>query len=141
MLAVRKSPDPRFQAFHVFPARRGFMAFEAISNVLKLSVERKETVAVVKLRGRLLAGMGGQLYSTVCPLIPEYKRIVMDLCELEYMDSMGLGTLVRLYVSARAGGCSLELIHLGKRVKELLGMTHLMGVFTVIGENSGTMRF
>ena len=117
------------------------MADKAASNVLKLSVERKETVAVVKLRGRLLAGMGGQLYAAVCPLIPEYKRIVMDLCELEYMDSMGLGTLVRLYVSAKAGGCSLELIHQGKRVKELLGMTHLMGVFTVIGENSGTMRF
>ena len=117
------------------------MAEEAVANVLKLSVERKETMAVVKLRGKLLAGMGGQLYSTVCPLIPEYKRIVMDLCELEYMDSMGLGTLVRLYVSAKSGGCTLELIHLGKRVKELLGMTHLLGVFTVVGENSGTIRF
>jgi len=117
------------------------MAEEAVANVLKLSVERKETMAVVKLRGKLLAGMGGQLYSTVCPLISEYKRIVMDLCELEYMDSMGLGTLVRLYVSAKSGGCTLELIHLGKRVKELLGMTHLLGVFTVVGENSGTIRF
>jgi anti-anti-sigma factor len=65
----------------------------------------------------------------------------MDLCELSYMDSMGLGTLVRLYVSAKAGGCSLELIHLGKRVKELLGMTHLLGVFTIIGEHSGPIRF
>jgi anti-sigma B factor antagonist len=54
---------------------------------------------------------------------------------------MGLGTLVRLYVSAKSGGCTLELIHLGKRVKELLGMTHLLGVFTVVGENSGTIRF
>jgi anti-sigma B factor antagonist len=116
------------------------MADQAIANVLKVSVERKETVAIVRLRGKLLAGMGGKLYSTVCPLIPEYGRIVMDLCELEYMDSMGLGTLVRLYVSAKAGGCSLELIHLGKRVKELLGVTHLLGVFTVVGENSGTIR-
>ena len=117
------------------------MAHEAVANVLTLSVERKEAMAVVRLRGKLLAGMGGQLYSTVCPLIPECKRIVMDLGDLSYMDSMGLGTLVRLYVSAKANGCSLELTHLGKRVRELLGMTHLLGVFTVIGEHSGTIRF
>ena len=116
------------------------MADQAVANVLKLSVERKENVAIVRLRGKLLAGMGGKLYSAVCPLIPEYGRVVMDLCELDYMDSMGLGTLVRLYVSAKAGGSSLELSHLGKRVKELLGVTHLLGVFTVIGENSGTLR-
>jgi anti-sigma B factor antagonist len=117
------------------------MADEAVANVLSLSIERKGTTAVVKLRGKLLAGMGGQLCAKVTPLIPECKRIVMDLSELSLMDSMGLGTLVRLYVSAKSGGCSLELIHLGKRVKELLGMTHLLGVFTIIGEHSGTIRY
>jgi anti-sigma B factor antagonist len=117
------------------------MADEAVQNILTVSIERKDSTAVVKLRGKLVSGMGGQLCSTVTPLIPECKRIVLDLCEVSYMDSMGLGTLVRLYVSAKSGGCSLELIHLGKRVKELLGVTHLLGVFTVIGEHSGTIRY
>jgi anti-anti-sigma regulatory factor len=53
---------------------------------------------------------------------------------------MGLGTLVRLYVSSRSAGCSLELINLGKRVRELLGLTHLLSVFTVIGEHGGMIR-
>jgi len=66
---------------------------------------------------------------------------VLDLGEVAYMDSMGLGTMVRLYVSAKTGGCSLELTHLSKRVKELLGVTHLLGVFTVIGEKTGTIRY
>ena len=48
---------------------------------------------------------------------------------------------MRLYVSAKAGGCILALMHLGKRVKELLGVTHLLGVLTVIGEHSGTLRY
>ena len=55
------------------------MAHKAVASVLKVSVERKETLAIIRLRGKLLAAMGGRLYSTVCPLIPELKRIVMDL--------------------------------------------------------------
>jgi len=117
------------------------MANEAFANVLSVSVEREGTTAVVRLRGKLLAGMGGQLCAKVSPLIPDCKRIVLDLGEVAYMDSMGLGTMVRLYVSCKAAGCTLELTHLGKRVKELLGMTHLLGVFTVIGEHSGSIRY
>lgn len=117
------------------------MADEAVANVLSVSIEREGATAVVRLRGKLLAGMGGQLCAKVCPLIPECKRIVLDLGEVAYMDSMGLGTMVRLYVSAKAGGCDLELIHLSKRAKELLGVAHLLGVFTVIGEHSGTIRY
>jgi anti-sigma B factor antagonist len=117
------------------------MADEAVANVLSISIERQEAMAVVRLRGKLLAGMGGRLCGCVTPLIAEYKRIVLDLGEVESMDSLGLGTMVRLYVSAKAGGCSLELTHLGKRVRELLGVTHLLGVFTVIGEQGGTIRY
>ena len=38
-------------------------------------------------------------------------------------------------------GCSLELIHLGKRIRELLGMTHLLKCFTIIGEQGVTLGF
>jgi anti-anti-sigma regulatory factor len=48
---------------------------------------------------------------------------------------MGLGALVRLYASARSVGCSLELIHLSKQIQHLLGLTNLLSIFTIIGEN------
>jgi anti-anti-sigma regulatory factor len=48
---------------------------------------------------------------------------------------MGLGTLVRLYVSAKSAGCSLELTHLSKQIRHLLGLTNMFSIFTVIGEN------
>jgi len=51
------------------------------------------------------------------------------------MDSMGLGTLVGLYTSARAAGCELQLLNIGKRIRELLGLTNLLSVFTIIGEH------
>jgi anti-sigma B factor antagonist len=68
-------------------------------------------------------------------LIPGTKRIVLELTRVEYMDSMGLGSLVRLYVSTKAAGCELELINFGPRIRQLLDLTGLLSVFTVCGEN------
>jgi anti-anti-sigma regulatory factor len=51
------------------------------------------------------------------------------------MDSMGLGTLVRAYVSARSAGCTLELMNLGKQVRLLLGTAHLLSAFAIVGEH------
>jgi anti-sigma B factor antagonist len=94
-------------------------------------------VALVICHGRLVAGTADTLTSTVRPLIPKSKRIILKLEDVSQTDSMGLGTLVRLYVSAKSAGVSLELMHLGKQLQNLLGITHLLNVFTVIGE-SGT---
>ncbi|MDE3187393.1 MAG: STAS domain-containing protein [Acidobacteriota bacterium] len=106
-----------------------------------VEVEEKVGVAVVRCHGRLVAGVGDALYSRVKQLMPEHKRIVLDLTDVAHMDSMGLGTLVRLYVSAKGAGCTLELINLGKRVRELLGMTNLLGVFTELGDKGISIRF
>jgi anti-sigma B factor antagonist len=92
-------------------------------------------VAVVLCHGRLVLGVEDVLSRAVRELIPDNRRIILDLSDLTHTDSMGLGTLVRLYVSARGAGCRLELMHLSKQIRYLLGLTHLFSVFTVIGEN------
>ena len=111
------------------------MSDKAVVSALTLEIVRTGTTAVVHCNGKLVAGVNDILYTQVSQLIPETKRIILDLTKLERVDSMGLGTLVRLYVSARAAGCDLELVNLGKRVRQLLGMTNLMSFFTIIGEN------
>ena len=104
--------------------------------VLTVDVERcTGDVFVVRCHGRLVAGETHVLASKVVPLIPLTRRIVLDLSDLKHTDSMGLGSLVRLYVSAKSAGCSLELMHLSKQIQHLLGLTHMLSVFTVIGEN------
>ncbi len=90
-------------------------------------------VAVVKCSGKLTAEVTGVLRSEVKSLLPHTQRIVLDLSEVAYMDSAGLGTIVGLYVSARTARCDLELINLNKRVKELLGITNVLGVFESCG--------
>jgi anti-sigma B factor antagonist len=110
------------------------MPHSATGPVLTIDVERIGEVAVVHCHGRLVAGATDVLYLGVKELVPGTKRIILDLTELEHTDSMGIGTLVRLYVSAKAAGCSLELINLSKQIRSLLGLTDLLSIFTVVGE-------
>lgn len=110
-------------------------------NTLTFSVEHKGHTALVHCRGRLVAGLCGEFYDKIRELIPESKRIVLDLTDLAFVDSMGLGTLVRLQVSAKSGGSCIELINLGKQIRELLGITHLLGLFGDMCEKGVTMKF
>jgi anti-sigma B factor antagonist len=110
------------------------MADATEAKVLTLDVDRTGDVAVVRLHGKLKFGVNDVLYSKVSWLIPQSKCIVLDLTDLAQMDSTGLGTLVRLYVSAKSHGCELQLIHLRQRIRELLALTNMLSVFTVIGE-------
>jgi len=112
------------------------MSHEAAASLLALDIERAGNVAVVRCHGKLVAGVSDILYAEVSQLIPDAKRIVLDLTDLTHMDSMGVGAIVRLYVSAKAAGCDLELINLGKRIRQLLGVTNLLSVFTAIGGNA-----
>jgi anti-sigma B factor antagonist len=111
------------------------MSDKAATSLLTFEVERTGSTAVVRCHGRLVAGDTDRFYGAIKQLIPDSKRIVLDLSDLARVDSIGLGTLVRLYVSAKSAGCSLELIHLGKQIRELLGMTNLLEVFSTIGES------
>jgi anti-sigma B factor antagonist len=107
---------------------------EAAPSRLRVDIERDGDAAVVRCGGKLVAGVNDFLYTEVGRLIPVSKRIVLDLTELSYMDSMGLGTIIRLYVSAKSAGCEMELVNIGLRIRQLLGMTNLLSVFTVCGE-------
>lgn len=111
------------------------MSDQETTRRLTLEVELADTAAIVRCHGRLVAGENNQLDNKIRQLIPGKKRIVLDLTDVTMMDSTGLGTMVRLYVTARSAGCNLELIHLSKRIRELLGLTNLLSVFTIIGEN------
>lgn len=112
------------------------MSQETVASRLTLDIDCAADAAVVRCSGRLVAGVNNSLYIKVSELIPHHKRIVLDLRGLTFMDSMGLGTLVRLYVAARSAGCRLELLNLGKRIRELLGIANLLSVFTIIGEDN-----
>lgn len=101
---------------------------------LNLRIHAEGDEATIICSGKLVAGVTDTLSREVRELIPRSKHIVLDLTELTYMDSMGLGAIARLVVSAKTGGCRLELINLSARVRELFKITNLFSAFEVCGE-------
>ena len=108
---------------------------EESQKVLTFEIERDGDAILVKCHGRLVAGTSQELYQEVKQLLPQTKLVVVDLAELTYVDSMGLGTLVRLYVSARQQGCEFKLLHLSKQLRNVLKMTNLLSVFAQAEEH------
>jgi anti-sigma B factor antagonist len=109
---------------------------ETTKDRLTIHIERFPEVAVVRCKGELVAGVTDLLYRDVKELFPEVQRIVLDLKELTYMDSSGIGVIVRIFVSSKSAQCNLELANISGRVRQLLGITHLLAALQVIGENN-----
>jgi anti-anti-sigma factor len=90
---------------------------------------------IVKCIGKLIAGHTGILRDEVKGLIPQSKKIVLDLTNLTQMDSLGLGTLVSLYVSAKTSGTTLVLVNLSPRVRDLFRITKVGSIFEDYAEH------
>jgi len=99
---------------------------------LTLATTTEGEVAIVRCTGRLVAGNTGILQDEVRGLLPGPKRIVLDLADLSYMDSSGLGTIIGLHTSAKSQGARLELNNLNARVRELFKITNVLSLFEVV---------
>jgi len=95
------------------------------------TVEHDNKVTTVRCHGRLVNQTAGELRDFVKALIPQGGTIVLDLTDVDFMDSLGLGTLVGLKVSAiHQGYCTLELVNLTPRIQELVKLTSLTKLFS-----------
>ncbi|NYF88100.1 STAS domain-containing protein [Tunturiibacter empetritectus] len=96
---------------------------------LTYEIKREGETAVVTCHGRLVAGLTDVFYQELKEVAASSKVLVLDLGDLTYVDSMGLGTIVRLYAHAKGAGCEFQLLHLGKQLRNLLKMTNLLSTF------------
>ena len=88
-------------------------------------------VTVVDLNGKMTLGEGDELLrDKVNSLIQQgQKKIILNLSEVPYIDSAGLGEIVRTYTTVSRQGGSLKLLNLTKRIQDLLAITKLLTVF------------
>jgi anti-anti-sigma factor len=93
---------------------------------LTYDIKREGETAVVTCHGRLVAGLTDGFYKDLKEVVSSSKVLVLELEDLTYVDSMGLGTIVRLYAHAKGAGCEFQLLHLGKQLRNLLKMTNLL---------------
>jgi anti-sigma B factor antagonist len=99
---------------------------------LKLTTQTNDGVLVVDCIGRIVFGEESSLLrETMKKAIAENNRVVLNLGEVSYIDSGGLGTLVALRATALNAGGTIKLANLTKRVGDLLQVTKLLTVFEV----------
>jgi anti-sigma B factor antagonist len=101
-------------------------------------------VVVLDLKGRVTLGEGDELLKDkVNSLLQQNsKKIVLNLAEVPYIDSAGLGEIVRTYTTVSRQGGSLKLLNLTKRITDLLSITKLLTVFeTFESENDAVRSF
>lgn len=95
------------------------------SSQLSMTIDRTPTEIIVHCAGKVTSETTQSLRSTAKPLFSPDKTVVLDLTNVSYLDSSGLGAIVGLYVSAKAAKSHLKLINLNERLKELFSITRL----------------
>ena|SRR5215216_5052659 len=90
-----------------------------------------EGVSVLDLSGKIVLGEGdGQVRDRIKDLLSDgQRRILLNLGEVNYIDSAGLGALISSYTTTKREGGQLKLVNLTKRIQDLLAITKLITVF------------
>ena len=100
---------------------------------MKISTRQVDGVTVVDCSGRITLGEGSiTLRETVSGLLAKgQKKILLNLGDVNYIDSSGIGELVSAFTTVRKQGGDLKLLNLTKKVHDLLQITKLYTVFDV----------
>ena len=100
---------------------------------LRMTDRDVNAVKVLDIEGRIVLGEeSNALREKLKSLIAEEKKkIVLNMANIKYIDSSGLGTLVAAHCSAKTRGASLRLCHLGSKFQEVLQITKLVTIFEV----------
>ena len=105
---------------------------------MNIETRKKGDIVIVDFQGRLAVGVGDELLpALVEQLLQEgNKKILLNLSEMDYIDSNGLGELVQSLKTSKRHGASLVLLKPQDRVRKTLTLTNLLPMFSVF-ENEG----
>ena len=109
---------------------------------VKLSTRQVGDVSVVDVAGRITLGEGSSaLRETLREMVSKnQKKILLNLGDVSYIDSSGIGELVSGFTTVTNSGGQLKLLNLNKRVKDLLQITKLYTVFDVHEDEAHAIR-
>jgi anti-sigma B factor antagonist len=103
---------------------------------VKLTARQVGDVTVVDAAGRITLGEGSSTFrDTIRGLVAEgKKKVLLNLADVSYIDSSGIGEMVSSYTSVANAGGQMKLLHLTKRVQDLLQITKLYTIFEVFDD-------
>ena len=112
------------------------MAANPTTPELTLRTEKNGDDTTVHGSGRITSSTSALLQKTVRELIPQSRRILLDLSQVNYIDSSGIGAMVSVYLAANRQECELKVVNAQPRIRDLFEITKLSTVF----ENQGGYR-
>jgi anti-sigma B factor antagonist len=100
---------------------------------MKASTRQQQEITIVDLSGQIKLGEGSSVLREIVKdlLGKGQKKILLNLADINYIDSSGVGELVSAFTSVRNQGGELKLLHLTKKVHDILQITKLYTVFDV----------
>ena len=109
---------------------------------MHIEVRQAKEVMILDLKGRLTAGLGDQiLREAVDELLAEgRRRILLNLSEVSFLDSAGVGELVAGLKTSRRFQAELKLLNVGERVYSTLDMARLLPTFEIYNDESEAVR-
>lgn len=98
---------------------------------MKIRTQIADDVVIVRVSGNIVIGEGDVMLKDriVSILEDEYRKIILDLAEVKYMDSSGIGELVNCHTTVKKRGGEMKLLNLTKKIREILTITKLLMVF------------
>jgi anti-sigma B factor antagonist len=109
---------------------------------MQIEERRVGDVVVLDVKGRVTLGEGDEiLKDKVNSLLNQgSKKLVLNLAEVPYIDSAGLGEIVRTFTTVSRQGGSLKLLNLTKRITDLLAITKLLTVFETFESEADAVK-
>ena len=109
---------------------------------VKISTRQVDGVTILDLSGRITLGEGSvQLRDSVRDLLAKgQKHILLNLGDVNYIDSSGIGELVSAFTTAKNQGGELKLLNLTRKVHDLLQITKLYTVFDVKDDEASAVK-
>ena len=109
---------------------------------MNIETRQKGDVVIVDFQGRLAVGVGDEVLPHIInTLLDEgHKKILLNLSEMDYIDSNGLGELVQSLKTSKRHGASLRLLKPQDRVARTLRLTNLLPMFSVYESESDALK-
>ncbi len=108
---------------------------------MQTNTRHLDDITVLDISGRITLGEGNVMLREIVRELTDngHKKIVLNLGEVNYVDSSGMGELVKTHTTVRNQGGQLRLVNLNKRINDLLQMTRLSAVFDIDADEASAV--
>jgi anti-sigma B factor antagonist len=117
-------------------------SLQTLEASMKFSMRKNGDVVIIDVEGKILLGEGDvEIKRVVDGLLKKgNKNILLNLAKVPYIDSAGLGEIIRCFTALRRRSGSLKLLSPNSRIIDLLSITNLLNVFDCYNDESSALK-